>query len=104
MITLQRQLQNNIQKDGKIVTDWFKKNDISCSGEKTKLLFSGTRSNRVSKIIEKDLSPEIQISGETIKESRSEKILGILVNNTNTSKGHLYGDDENVGLIPCLSK
>ena len=39
-------LQRNIQGDGTIVTEWFRKNDISCSGEKTKLLFSGTKENR----------------------------------------------------------
>ena len=97
-------LQRNIQGDGTIVTEWFRKNDISCSGEKTKLLFSGTKENRANKIIAKDFSPTINIGGDAIEESTSEKILGVVINNTITWKNHLYGDPENMGLIPCLSK
>ena len=97
-------LQNNIQRDGNIVTEWFAKNDISCSGEKTKLLFLGTRANRVNKIQNENFHPAINISGDCIEESTSEKILGIVVNNTITWKSHMYGDEDNLGLVPCLSK
>lgn len=97
-------LQNNIQADGSKVTEWFRKNDISCSGEKTKLLFTGTRANRLIKIENQEICPCIELCGDTIEESTSEKILGVVVNNTITWKNHLYGDSENEGLVPGLSK
>ena len=34
----------------------------------------------------------------------SEKLLGVMINNTITWKTHLYGDLENKGLLPTLSK
>ena len=54
-------LQNNIQAVGTLVTDWFKKNDISCSSEKTKLLMLGTRANRTSKIEKENIHPNINL-------------------------------------------
>jgi hypothetical protein len=65
-------LERNIQRDGNTVTKWFEKNDISVSGEKTKLLFTGTRANRLSKVENANFSPTIVISEDTIKESKSE--------------------------------
>jgi hypothetical protein len=46
-----------IQREGDKVTSWFSKNDISCSGEKTKLLILGTKANRVNKLESSDFSP-----------------------------------------------
>ena len=97
-------LQNNIQAVGTLVTDWFKKNDISCSSEKTKLLMLGTRANRTSKIEKENIHPNINLCGDTINETTSEQILGVVVNNTITWKNHLYGEIDNEGLIPGLSK
>ena len=97
-------LQNNIQAVGSIVTDCFKKNDISCSSEKTKLLMLGTRANRINKIDNQNIHPRIDRCGDSIEETTSEKILGVVVNNTITWKDHLYGDDDNEGLITGLSK
>ena len=51
-----------------------------------------------------NFSPTIVIAEDTIEESQSEKILGVVVNNTITWKNHLYGDEDNIGLVPCLSK
>ena len=97
-------LQNNIQGVGTMVTEWFRKNDISCSGEKTKLLMLGTRANRINKIVKQNIHPCIDVCGDCIEETTSEKILGVVVNNTITWKDHLYGDNDNEGLIPGLSK
>ena len=36
--------------------------------------------------------------------SRSEKLLGLVVNDTFTWKNHLYGDEDNLGLLKDLSK
>ena len=97
-------LINQMQMEGDKVTFWFSKNDISCSGEKTKLLVLGTRENRKNKIEATDFCPEVTINGDVIEESTSEKLLGVVINNTLTWKNHLYGDEENEGLIPSLSK
>ena len=39
-----------------------------------------------------------------MKESESERLLGLVVNNSMTWKNHLYGNSENKGLIPKLSQ
>ena len=97
-------LQTKIQNEGTIVTDWFRKNDISCSGEKTKLLFLGTRARRATLRDNINFSPEVTICDEVIRESTSEKLLGLVINNTITWKHHLHGDTENQGLLPALSQ
>ena len=97
-------LQDIIQKDAEVVTEWFAKNDISCSGEKTKLLFIGTRARRQIQVENVNFVPTVNVCGDTISESTSEKILGVIVNNTITWKNHLYGDNDNIGLMKSLSK
>ena len=39
-------LMTNIEKDGRKVTNWFDRNDMYCSGEKTILMICGTRGQR----------------------------------------------------------
>ena len=95
------ELLRTIERDGTKVTDWFSRNKMVCSGEKTKLLVSGTRANRQSKI---DFTPEIVVCNDTITESSSEKLLGVIVNNNITWKNHLFGNEEELGLIKNLSK
>ena len=95
-------LLENMQAKTDLVTDWFGKNDLTCSGEKTKLLVVGTRANRVAKIGDRNL--ELVVNGDIVKESTSEKLLGMVVNNTATWHHHLHGDDENDGLLPTLAK
>ena len=97
-------LLRNIEHDGVKVTDWFDRNDMICSGEKTKLLIGGTRSKRLSRIENANLQPKVKVCGEDILESSSEKLLGVIVNNTLTWKNHLHGNDEEEGLIKNLSK
>ena len=58
----------------------------------------------MNKLESSDFSPAVTINGDVIEESRSEKLLGVVINNTLTWKDHLYGDEENDGLIPILSK
>ena len=45
-----------------------------------------------------------KLNGKEVVETVSEKLLGVIINNKMTWKHHLYGDDENEGLIPQLSK
>ena len=42
----------------------------------------------------------IHFDGKEEVETVSEKLLGVIINNELTWKHHLYGDDENEGLIP----
>ena len=63
----------------------------------------GTNSNRQSKPENENLSLKVNICGEEKHETTSEKLLGIIVNNTATFKNHLHGDDENQGLLKQLS-
>ena len=87
------------------ITEWFHKNDMVVSGEKTKLMLIGTQINRKLKVEDRgDLDTSVIIEGETVEPTRSEKLLGILVNNSLTWKNHLYGDDEHPGLLKDLSK
>ena len=45
----------------------------------------------------------VNICGVNKNESTSEKLLGVIVNNTATFRTHIYGDDENQGLLKQLS-
>ena len=95
-------LMNSMQSDSNKVTNWFSKNEMICSGEKTKLLLITTGANRSSKLI--GPARGITVGGEYKEESKSEKLLGLLVNNSCNWESHLYGDEENLGLIKQLSQ
>ena len=99
-----RKLFNDMQEHCSTVSNWFLKNKMVCSGDKTKLLVLGTRSNRYHKIEKQNYVPQLEICGKTILESECEKLLGILVNNAITQKNHLYGYQEHPGLLPTHSK
>ena len=94
------ELMRVIEKDAKNITDWFSKNKMVCSGEKTKLLISGTRANK----LKLDPNQEIVVSGDVVKETTSEKLLGVVVNNSISWKNHLFGNQEEEGLLKNLSK
>ena len=96
-------LEAKIQEEANVVTKWFSKNDMICSSEKTKLLIIGTQANRRNKLENQNISIGVNICGEPKQETTSEKLLGVIVNNTATFKHHLYGDEENKGLLQQLS-
>ena len=97
-------LKEAIEHDVKIVIDWFNINEMICSAEKTKVLFVGTSANRRSKINQNNVSMDITIGDEIIKESSSERLLGLILNNTLTWKNYLYGNEDYEGLLKQLSK
>ena len=78
------------------------------AGEKSKFLVIGTKELRKKRCGERTL--EIKVDGKVIKETKSEKLLGILINNNFTWKEHLYGETwrqcekNQPGLIPQLSQ
>ena len=60
-----------------------------------------------NKSLRKSRAPEeisIIIDGKEVYESTNEKLLGVVVNNEFSWKPHLYGDENNRGLIPQLSQ
>ena len=98
-------LQAKIQVMADKVTNWFSRNDMLVSAEKTKLLFMGTQRNRLLKIESSAFVPELNVCEKRVEVTHCEKLLGLLINDTMTWKSHLYGDDdEEPGLLRTLSK
>ena len=75
-----------------------------CSGAKTKLLIVGTKELRRTKLNNNAITIKINVDGHQVEESESERLLGVIINNTMTWEHHLYGNDDNKGLIPKLSQ
>ena len=97
-------LQRKIQHEATSVTSWFMKNDMVVSGEKTKLMTVTTAANRASKLTPGAITLHVNVCGEVKSETKSEKLLGITLNNQLNWKNHLYGDEENLGLVKELSQ
>ena len=78
-----------------------------CSGEKTKLLVVSNKEQRISKLQDKTL--KITVCGKVIEETKSEKLLGVLMSNNLNWSSYLYGNklsgkNKVLGLIPKLSQ
>ena len=97
-------LQQKIQEIANKSTEWVHDNKLVCSGSKTKLLVIGTKELRRTRLTNQNKVLEIEVAGHKVKESDSERLLGLVVNNSMTWKNHLYGNDETRGLIPKLSQ
>ena len=94
-------LRELIQQEAKNSADWLTDNRLCVAGDKSKLMVIGTRKLRTQKLHEE---MQIEVDGKEITESESEKLLGVVINNELTWSNHLYGDEENEGLVPQLSK
>ena len=97
-------LEQKIQAEADLSTAWVKDNRLVCSGSKTKLLVIGTRELRKSKLEDFDRKLSINVAGHRVIESSSEKLLGLIINNTLTWTQHLHGNEEHKGLLPKLSQ
>ena len=95
-------LREKIQRETGNSAQWLKDNRLCVAGEKSKLLIIGTSELRTSKHLSDDM--KILVDGKEVIASSSEKLLGVVLNNKLTWKNDLYGDKENMGLIPQLSK
>ena len=100
-------LQNKIQKQADSSVQWIEDNKMLCSGGKTKLLVVGTRGLKLSKLEDRVL--KVKVGENEVKETHSEKLLGILMSNDFSWNNYLYGNklkgkDKVVGLIPKLSQ
>ena len=78
-----------------------------CSGSKTKLLILGTSQLRRSLLNGSNIS--ISVCGSTVQDSKSERLLGLTVNNQLTWSEYLHGEkwrdeDNSIGLIPQLNQ
>ena len=97
-------LQQKIQQEANKSTSWVHDNKLVCSGGKTKLLVIGTRDLRNSKLVSQNKVIKINVAGHEVTESTSERLLGLIVNNTMTWEHQLYGNDEHKGLVTKLSQ
>ena len=97
-------LKAKVQKEADIVSNWFEKNDMVVSSDKTKLMIVTTTANRTAKLTPRNVTFSVSVCGEVKNETESEKLLGITMNNRLNWKNHLYGDDENIGLVKQLSQ
>ena len=78
-----------------------------CAGDKTKLLIIGTTQLKNSRFKNKNM--KINVCGSDIEDSKSEKLLGLVIDNNLSWKETLYGEkwrrEGNAkGLIPQLSQ
>ena len=103
-------LTNKIQNEANKSSSWIKDNKLVCSGEKTKLLIIGTLEQK-RKLKNQGIEIEIDVCGERVRETESEKLLGLVINEEMTWKHYLYGEkwreekkDNFPGLIPKLTK
>ena len=102
------ELKGKIQREANKATDWVSDNKMVCAGDKTKLLIIGTSQLKKSKLSNlPDL--EIEVCGNRVKESKSEKLLGLVVNNKLSWSDYIHGenwrDEGNFqGLLPQLSQ
>ena len=95
-------LVEKIEREACNSAQWLKDNRLCVAGEKSKLMILGPSELRATKL--DDTIAKIVVDGKEICESTSEKLLGVVLNNQLTWKTHLYGDRDNMGLIPQLSK
>ena len=82
-------LLQTIQTEANLSKSWVSDNKMICSGTKTKLMVVGTKELRHSKLVQNQLILEIMVDGSVVKETESEKLLGMIVNNTMTWEHHL---------------
>ena len=72
-------LQNKIQNEADLVTNWFSKNDMVCSSGKTKLLIIGTHANRQSKLINHNLTLSVNVCGEARRKQNQRNLFVLLL-------------------------
>ena len=92
-------LEQRIQQVANDSTSWVHDNKHVCRGNTTKLLFIGTKELRKSRLEIRNKVIKIDVAGHRVKETKIERLLGLIVNNTMTWKDHLYGNKEHNGLI-----
>mgnify|MGYP001179234605 FL=1 len=95
------QLVDKLQKEVNNTVSWLKDNRLCVAGDKSKLLIVAHQELRKARLTDK---LAIQVDGQRVEETSSEKLLGLVINNKLTWKEHLYGDEDNPGLISQLKQ
>ena len=95
------QLVDKLQKEVNNTVSWLKDNRLCVAGDKSKLLIVAHQELRNARLTDK---LAIQVDGQRIEETSSEKLLGLVINNKLSWKEHLYGDEDNPGLISQLKQ
>ena len=72
-------LMEKIQKEAENSCDWLTDNIMCVAKDKSKLVILGTRELRKRKLGDSTL--KIVVDGKEISETRSEKLLGVVLNN-----------------------
>ena len=105
------ELIQKIQREAARSVSWVEDNKMMCAGDKTKLLIIGTRQLKDARLKNVNTDLEVNVCGNTVGESRSEKLLGLNseVNSDLNWKEYLYGEKwtlqgNSPGLLPQLSK
>ena len=100
-------LLQKVQRQAARSAGWLKDNRMCVSGDKSKLLVNGTKMMRSAKLTR---PMEIQVDNKLVMETKSEKLLGVIINNEMTWTEHLYGEtwraagNNAPGLIPQLTQ
>ena len=95
------QLVEKLQREVNNTVSWLKDNRLCVAGDKSKLLVVGHPELRAARLTEQ---LAIEVDGQKIAETASEKLLGVVINNKLSWKEHLYGDKDNPGLISQLKQ
>ena len=102
-------LQEKIQFESEQSCNWLHDNRMVVAGGKSKLIVVGTKELRTRKLGDRKL--EVMVDGKLVRESPSEKLLGVILNNQMTWKEHLHGEtwrtpetENDNGLISQLSQ
>ena len=72
-------LKNKIEREASKSTDWVADNRMVCAGNKTNFLVVATDKLRRSRF--KDQKMQIRVCDATIEDTKSEKLLGLFLNN-----------------------
>ena len=89
--------QNEVNK----AVEWLSDNRLCIAPDKSKIIIPGHHKLKESLGYH---NLEIEVGGHKIRESYSEKLLGVVINNKMTFKNHMHGDENNKGLLRKLSK
>ena len=80
-------LKEKIQLEAYNSCQWLKDNRMCVAGEESKLLIIGTKKLRNLKL---NHTLDILVYGKRVQETKSEKLLGVIINNQLTWQEHLY--------------
>ena len=98
-------LQTKLQSRVNSITDWLSDNRMVVEPTKTKLIVSMTREMKARRY--PDLNLKIKVGNQTISQTPSEKLLGVVISEDMTWRPHIWGEswresDNWRGIIPQL--